>query len=182
MLELAAIPFAIFALKIIELTLNTVRGILAASGMSRQAAFVGFVEAAVGITAMGAVVTRLDSPLAILAYAAGFAVGIIAGTKVEEWLALGFRLVQVVSHDRTVEVTKRLRDRGYRVTSLPGSGHAGAVEVGLTLVPRRSLPRLLALIATLDPRAFITVQRSERLSGGSFGAETRWWERFGGKA
>ena len=178
MWSLIALPVVIFLLKVAELTVNTIRTILAVSGMSRQAAGVGFVEAAIGVTAMGAVVTHLSNPLAITAYAAGFAAGIIAGAKLEEWLALGMRLVQVVNPDPAVGIALELRGRGYRVTSLPGSGHAGAVEVGLILIRRRSLPALLRAINELAPRSFITVQRSERSSGGSFISERSWWDWF----
>lgn len=122
---LIALPIAIFLLKIAELTVNTIRTILAVSAMSKQAALVGFIEAAIGVAAMGAVVTHLSNPFAILAYAGGFSVGIMVGTKVEEWLALGFRLVQIVNPDPTLGIATQLRRRGYRVTSLPGSGHGG---------------------------------------------------------
>ena len=178
MWELALLPLAIFVLKVIELTVHTMRTILAVSAMSREAAIVGFVEAAIGVTAMGAVVTNLSNPLAIVAYAGGFSVGIVAGTRVEEWLALGLRLVEIVNPDPAVRLADELRSRGYRVTSLSGEGHAGPVEVGLALVRRRSLQALLTDVSTLAPRAFVTVQRSERSRGGSFIPDRPWWDWF----
>lgn len=178
MWDVVALPAAIFFLKVTELTVSTVRTILAVSSMSRQAALVGVVEAVVGVTAMGAAVTNLTNPFAIFAYAVGFGVGILAGTRIEEWLALGLRLVQIVNPDPALEVAAELRDRGYRVTSLPGFGRLGSVEVSLTLVRRRSVPALLGVISTLAPGAFITVQRADRSSGGSFLAERSWWDSF----
>ncbi len=176
MWDVVALPLAIFLLKVMELTVSTIRTILAVSSMSRQAALAGFVEAVVGVTAMGAAVTNLSNPLAILAFAAGFAVGILSGTRIEEWLALGLRLVQVVNPDPDLQVASSLRSRGYRVTSLPGVGRMGSVEVSLALVRRRSLRVLLSEISSIAPNAFITVQRADRSSGGSFMAEPSWWE------
>jgi uncharacterized protein YebE (UPF0316 family) len=124
---------------------------------------------------MGAVVTHLDHPLAIGAYAAGFAVGILVGGAVEERLALGLRLVQFVNPDPTLALAAQLRARGYRITSVQGAGQAGAVEVGLALVRRRSLRPLLAEVSTLAPRAFVTVERAERAAGGSFITDQPWW-------
>lgn len=178
MWELIGLPIAVFVLKVVELTVSTIRTILAVSAMGKQAAVVGFIEATIGVAAIGAVVTHLGNPFAILGYAAGFSVGIVAGTKVEEWLALGLRLVQIVNPDPVVPLAAQLRSRGYRVTSLPGVGRSGAVEIGLILVRRRSLPMLLSIISTLAPRAFITVQRSERSIGGSFMSERPWWDWF----
>lgn len=178
MWDVVALPAAIFLLKVTELTVSTVRTILAVSSMSRQAALVGVLEAVVGVTAMGAAVTNLTNPFAILAYAAGFGVGILVGTRIEEWLALGLRLVQVVNPDPAITVAGALRDQGYRVTSLPGFGRLGSVEVSLTLVRRRSVPALMGIISNLAPNAFITIQRADRSSGGSFLAEQSWWESF----
>lgn len=178
MWDVVALPAVIFFLKVTELTVSTVRTILAVSSMSRQAALVGVVEAVVGVTAMGAAVTNLTNPFAIAAYAAGFGVGILAGTRIEEWLALGLRLVQIVDPDPARDVASQLRDRGYRVTSIPGFGRMGSVEVSLALVRRRSVPALLSAISAIAPGAFITVQRADRSTGGSFVAEPSWWETF----
>jgi len=68
---LIALPIAIFVLKVVELTVNTIRTILAVTAMSKQAAIVGFIEAVIGVTAMGAVVTHLSNPFAIIASRVG---------------------------------------------------------------------------------------------------------------
>jgi uncharacterized protein YebE (UPF0316 family) len=175
---LVLLPLAVFTLKVLELTVHTIRTILAVSGMTRQAAAAGFLEAAIGITAMGAVVTNLDNPMTIVAYAGGFAVGIVTGARLEERLALGLRMVQFVNPDPTVQLAPQLRARGYRITSVQGAGQAGVVEVGLALVRRRSLRGLLAEVSTIAPRAFVTVERADRVTGGSFNAERPWWEWF----
>ncbi|TAJ21949.1 MAG: hypothetical protein EPO65_00150 [Dehalococcoidia bacterium] len=86
--------------------------------------------------------------------------------------------MQIVNPDPAHDVASRLRDRGYRVTSLPGAGRLGSVEVSLALVRRRSVPALLNAISAIAPGAFITVQRADRSTGGSFVAEPSWWETF----
>jgi uncharacterized protein YebE (UPF0316 family) len=136
--------------------------------MSIPAAVVGFFEIVFGVIAMGLVVSHLTNPLAIIGFAAGFSVGIIVGTYVEERLALGFRMVFIVNIDSTRDVSAQLREIGYRVTRLPGSGRAGSVEVAFTLVRRHSVTRLMSTLRTLAPGAFVTVMRSEHFAGGSF--------------
>ncbi|MFA7249991.1 MAG: DUF5698 domain-containing protein [Dehalococcoidia bacterium] len=161
------IPALILLAKIIELTLSTVRTIFVVSGMSTRGAIVGFLEITFGVVAMGLVVGHLTNPLAIAGYAAGFSIGIIVGARVEEALALGYRIVLIVNIDATREASALLRELGYRVTRLPGAGRSGSVEVAFTLVHRRSVPRLMRTLHGLVPGAFVTVMRSERFAGGS---------------
>ena len=175
-----SLPLLIFVAKVIELTLSTVRTILVVSAMSVPAALVGFFEITFGVVAMGLVVSHLTNPLAIVGFASGFSIGIIVGTWVEERLALGFRLVFVVNIDGTRDVSAQLRELGYRVTRLPGSGRSGSVEVAFSLVRRHSVPGLMSTLRSIAPGAFVTVMRSEHFAGGSFVEHRRlidvsWW-------
>lgn len=160
--NLILLPVAIFVAKVAELTVSTSRTILVVSGMSARAALLGFVEITIGIIAVGAVVTNLDNPAAVLAYSLGFAVGIIAGGWVEERLAFGFRTVQIINPRDQLAVSAALRAHGYAVTQLEGVGRAGAVEVAFVVIRRRSLKALLAIIAEVAPRSFVTVERTDR--------------------
>ena len=170
------LPLVIFLAKVAELTVSTSRTILVVSGMSLQAALLGFVEITIGILAVGAVVTNLDNPLAILAYSAGFAVGIIAGGWTEERLAFGFRTVQVINPNRNTDVSRALRERGYPVTQLEGLGRGGPVEIVLAVIQRRSLRELLAVVATIEPTSFVTVERTERPVRGTIVVNRPRWQ------
>lgn len=170
------LPVLVFVAKVAELTVSTSRTILVVSGMSLQAAALGFAEITIGIVAVGAVVTHLDDPFTILGYSAGFAVGIIAGGWVEERLALGYRTVHIVNTDQGVDLARLIRQRGYAVTRMEGTGREGPVEIGLAVVQRRSLPGLLAAIAAVAPTSFVTVERAERPIRGTFMADRPWWD------
>jgi len=169
------LPLLIFGLKVGELTFSTVRTILVVTGMSVQAAILGFVEIALGLVAVGAAVTNLSNPLAVIAYAGGFSIGIIIGSWVEERLALGARVVQYVNTNVSIHVATALRERGFRVTRLEGFGRGGTVEVGIALVRRRSLADLVRAIHDSAPNAFVTIERAEQSVGGSFIADRPWW-------
>ena len=177
-LSVLALPLLIFGEKIVELTLSTVRTILVVSAMSIPAATVGFFEIAFGVVAMGMVVSHLDNPLAIFAYALGFSVGIVIGTRIEGLLAFGYRMVFIVNIGSESDVSTMLRDLGYRVTRLPGVGRSGSVEVAFTLIQRHAVPQLTSTLRERAPNAFITVLRTEHFVGGSLvdrrRGEGRW--------
>ena len=173
--EIVWLPLLIFGLKVGELTFSTIRTILMVSGQSVQAAILGFFEILLGVIAVGAAVTNLSNPLAVVAYAAGFSIGILMGSWVEERLALGWRVVQYVNTTVTLDVASALRAQGFRVTRLEGSGRSGSVEVGISLVRRRTVPELLHIITEAAPAAFVTVERAEQSVGGSFIADRPWW-------
>lgn len=145
------------------------RIILTINGNRWWATFLGFIEVVIWALALGGMVIYLSNPFAVLAYAGGFAVGTLLGLIIEDRVALGFRSVQVINANPDVQVAPHLREAGFRVTILPGSGQFGPVEVALLIVRRRQLPRIFRLIDEVAPRAFVSVQRTDRPSGEMFG-------------
>jgi uncharacterized protein YebE (UPF0316 family) len=175
------IPLAVFVAGVADVAFGTGRMLMVTAGFRWQAAALAMVQILVFVIAISAVVTNLDKPLAIVGYVLGWGVGTFLGMWVEERIAIGFRLVQVISRDRSISVADRLRAHGYRVTQVEGVGMQGSVEIAMTVVPRRSVERLRERIIEVDPQAFMTIARAERPIGGSFAEEIRsrrWpWER-----
>ena len=164
-LELFVLPLLIFGARIVDTTIGTVRIVVLVAGSRWLAALLGFIEVAIWLAATGGVVANLDQPLLIVAYAAGFAVGVLLGGWLEERIAIGYRVVQVINNDSKIDIAARLRERGYRVTRVEGHGMQGPVEVSMLLVRRRGLRRVLRTIRWLAPRAFVTIERAERPIG-----------------
>lgn len=175
------IPLLIFLARICDVSIGTVRMILVLSGRRYAAAILGFFEVGIWVLAVSGVLEylSLQNWIAVVAYAGGFATGVLVGMTIEDRLALGFRMVRVVNTEPGSGLSRVLRDRGYRVTRLDGHGREGPVEIAFTVVRRRSLTELEALIDEHAPRAFVTIERIDRTSGGSLeGAENgergRW--------
>lgn len=133
------------------------------------AAALGFIEVVVWALALGGMVIYLSNPLAVLAYAGGFATGTLLGLFIEDRVALGFRTVQIINANPDIQVAPYLREAGFRVTILPGSGQFGPVEVALLIIRRRQLPLVFRLVDEVAPRAFVSVERADRPSGEMFG-------------
>ncbi len=172
--ELLILPALIFVARIADTSIGTVRIVLLIAGARWWAALLGFVELSIWALAMGGVVTNLDNPLTIAAFAGGFSVGVLIGITIEERIALGFRVIQVINNDPAVDVSARLREHGYRVTRIEGHGLQGAVEIAVLLIRRRSLRRVRELIEEVAPRAFVTIERAERPLGALPPAESRF--------
>lgn len=160
MIELLAGPYGpllIFCLRVIDVSLGTMRFLLVTRGQRLPAASIGFVEILVWITAAGAAIQNLASPLHLVGYAAGFSCGTWSGAWLEERLALGTATVQAFCESGDRSVVAALREMGIGVTQSTGEGLEGPVQVVSAVVQRQALPRVIATIEAVDPDAFITV-------------------------
>ena len=87
----------LFSLRILDVTLGTLRITYLVRGRRSVAGLLGFFEALVWLTAAAQVLGSLDSPVKFVAYAAGYAAGTMLGVSVERWIAVGDSLLRVVS-------------------------------------------------------------------------------------
>lgn len=165
------LALAIFLLRIGDVSLGTVRTISIFRGHRVLAAFIGFFEVLIWLTAVGQVLRHLDHWYLVIAYAGGFAAGNIVGIAVEAALAMGDAVVRVISPNREVHLAQVLRTADYFVTDLEGHGEkALPVEVLFVVTKRRNLARLVALIEKADPFAFCTVEDVRRVREVAAGA------------
>ncbi|HEX9885374.1 MAG TPA: DUF5698 domain-containing protein, partial [Longimicrobiales bacterium] len=150
-------PLIIFLLRIVDVSMATVRTILIMRGHRLVAPFIGFVEVSVWVVAVGAAIGNLTSPLHVIGYAGGFAMGTFVGILIEERLALGLATVRVLSRQAGTGLAEQLREMGHRVTLFPGQGRDGPVEMLYSLVKRRELPGMLSTVANVDPDAMVAI-------------------------
>jgi uncharacterized protein YebE (UPF0316 family) len=166
-------PLIIFGLRIVDVSMSTVRIVLAVRGHKLITPFIGFFEVLVWVFAVGNAIRFLDSPLHLLGYAAGFATGTAVGLFIEEKLAIGHATIRVVSTHAGVEMADALRARGYGVTEFSGFGRDGRVEVMYTVCLRRDIERVIGEVEQWDPQAFITVEEPRDIRWGWMRAEPR---------
>ncbi|MEQ8850399.1 MAG: DUF5698 domain-containing protein [Phycisphaerales bacterium] len=159
------IPIMIFVARIGDVSIGTVRTVFVISGYRKISVVLGFFEVLIWVLAVGGVIKYLPNPFAVIGYAGGYATGILVGMLIEDKIALGLRMIRVINPDSGVNVAAQMRERGFRVTRVEGSGQNGPVEVSFLVVPRRRVPELRQIIAELAPRAFITLERVDRTDG-----------------
>lgn len=157
----------IFVARICDVSLATVRMILVVRGKRYPAAFIGFVEASIYVTALSRIIKNMDDPFKIVAYGLGFASGTILGSLIEEKLAIGHVSLQVIpKEDGAEELLQALRTSGYGVTVLDGHGMTGSKMVMLVSADRKGLKRLMSLIEEFSPGSFVTVLETKTIRGG----------------
>ncbi len=148
----------IFALRVSDMTLDTLRVLFVMRGRKEMAWVLGFFQAAIFVLAISSVLKNLDNPLNIIGYAAGFATGNVVGMLIEEKLAIGHLHMSIVSPSRGTAIAGHLREEGYAVTEIPARGKDGTVTMLNCSVLRKNLMKVRKLVNEIDPEAFITAE------------------------
>ncbi len=158
--------FLIFALRVIGVTLATVRVLIMTRGKKLLAASIGFFEVLVYTLAIGYVVNNLSNVWNLLGYSLGFAVGTLVGMWLEEQMALGYASVRIVSKYRGHALADAIRDAGYGATVEWGEGRNGVVGLVVATVRRKEVDAVCTLADQVDPSAFVTVEETRTIRRG----------------
>lgn len=148
----------IFALRVCDMSLDTIRVLFVVRGRKGLAWVLGFFQSLIFVVAIGTVLADLKNPLNILGYAAGFATGNVLGMYIEERLAIGHIHIAIVSPTRGSIVSERLRNDGFAVTEISARGRSGTVNMLHCDVLRKDLDRVETIILEEDPDAFVTAE------------------------
>lgn len=160
------LPLFIFAARLGDVTLATLRIILISRGFRRVAPFVGFFEVLIWLIAISQVMQHLDHWYNYVAYAGGFAAGTWVGISLESRLALGLIAVRVITQEDAGDLIETLRDARFGVTDFAARGIRGNVRLILTVIQRKDLQRVLTLIRETHPKAFISTSDVRSVSEG----------------
>lgn len=158
----------IFLARVADMSLGTLRILMLMRGRSLHASLIGFIESLLYITALGEVIKRLDNPLNLVFFAAGFAAGNFVGSFIEERIALGYVNVQIISVESYNTLQTTLRNAGFGVTSVECCGKDGVHHILYVLLRRRDLTRLMKLISSEDQKAFVSIIDARKILGGFF--------------
>nr|WP_271402044.1 DUF2179 domain-containing protein [Salinicoccus roseus] len=156
----------IFVINIIYVSFLTLRTISTLKGYRYTAAIFSILETFVYVIGLGLVLENLDQFQNVIAYALGFGAGILVGLKIEEKLALGYLVVNVITSEIDKDLPKNLRDLGYGVTHGYQYGRDGERMTMQILTPRKYERKLIATIKELDERAFIITHEPKNINGG----------------
>jgi uncharacterized protein YebE (UPF0316 family) len=159
-------PILIFGLRIIDVSLATLRMLLTMRNARKVVPVIGFFESLIWVVAVGTAIQNLHSFWHILGYSGGFASGTLVGLWLEGKLAVGLATVRIVTRKAGHGVAEGLRVRGFGVTSFEGTGREGRVQLIYTLVKRRQIDSVLTEVERIDPEAFISVEEPRTIRRG----------------
>jgi uncharacterized protein YebE (UPF0316 family) len=155
----------IFAARIADVSIGTVRVIVTVQGRSVIAFFLGICELLIWITVVSTVINKIGAhPVLALFYAFGYATGNVVGISLERKLALGFIILRVFTRTAGRSLADRIRGKGQAVTVFRGEGMRGPVDELYIACRRRGLKRILDIVKTEDPDAFYITEMARDVS------------------
>src|SRR3990172_7211679 len=146
----------IFVLRLSDMSLDTLRVLYVMRGQKIITWLLGFCQAAIFVAAITTVLRDLSNPLNIIGYAAGFATGNVLGMVIEDWLAIGFIHMRIISSRHGSAIAERLREGGFGVTEISARGKDGMVTVLNCSVKRKNVVKVHRMVNDIDEGAFIT--------------------------
>ncbi len=120
-----AMVLIILIINIVYVSFFTIRMILTLKGQRYLAAGISTIEILVYVTGLSLVLDNLDQIQNVIAYAIGYGLGVIVGMKIEEKLALGYIMVNVITKELDLDLPRQLREKGYGVTNWVAGGLEG---------------------------------------------------------
>ena len=161
----------IFFARIMDMSLDTLRVILIVKGKRAIGALLGFVEVLIWLAVIRVIFADPNKMNIgnMIAYASGFAAGNYIGGFLEELIAIGKVSVQVVLNRCDDEITNKIRESGFAVSSIECKGKQGLKTLLIIQVHRKQMKKLCIVINEIDPGAFITVLDTAKTINGYFG-------------
>jgi uncharacterized protein YebE (UPF0316 family) len=157
----------IFALRVCDVTLGTVRTVSIVKGHIVVSVVLGFLEVMIWIVAISQVIVRLEeSWFLAFAWAGGFAVGNAMGILVERRLALGTSVVRILSTAHGKSIAEALRDQGHVATTFAGESASGPVTLVYAIAPRRRTRHMIDAARRIDPELLYVSEPAHESNGG----------------
>ncbi|MCE5185672.1 MAG: DUF2179 domain-containing protein [Planctomycetaceae bacterium] len=162
----AILPLMIYLARICDVTLGTGRTFFVSRGYKKLAAVAGFWEVLIWLIVIGQIMKNLTNPMCYIAYAAGYSTGVFVGMTLIEKLSLGVMLVRILTHENADALIDAIKARRYGITTTDGAGALGPMKIILTIVPRRAVADVVAILKTHNPNAFYSIEEISEVSKG----------------
>jgi uncharacterized protein YebE (UPF0316 family) len=160
----------IFFIRILDVSLGTVRMILIVKEKRFMASIIGFIEVAVWFTVVKQALTTADTSLwIVIAYSGGFATGTYIGSFISGQFIQGNFTVQVITSKKD-DMVNTLRENGYGVSVIDARGKDETQPKYILFIQinKKRFNHLRDLIKELDEKAFIVVNETKHVQNGYF--------------
>jgi uncharacterized protein YebE (UPF0316 family) len=178
-LHVALLGALIFSARIFDVSLGTMRIAFISRGHKVLAPVVGFFEVLIWLIALSQILQDLTNVFYYVSYAGGFAAGTFVGLTIEERMAIGNRIIRVITRRDATELVESLRLAGYGVTSIRAEGIEGNVHLLFSIIKRQDLEPFIGIVERHNPRAFYSIEDVRFVSEGMFPARESFVGRGG---
>jgi len=162
------LPLLIFFARVVDVSIATIRILFLSKGIKGWTTLMAFFEILIWLLAMTQIMQNLSNPVCYIAYAGGFSMGTLIGMIIEEKLAFGKVLVQVISPLDVAPLIKRFEVDNIGVTKVRAEGVKGGVQILYSVVDRSALHSIKKCILSFDPKAFYLVHEIKSSNKGIF--------------
>ncbi len=159
----------IFFVRIIDVSLGTIRTLITVKGRTLLASMVGFIEVFVWFVIVKEALNTTETSLWIaIAYSLGFATGTYIGGYLSDRFIKGNFGVQVVTSNNNHKLIDVLRKEGYAVSVIDVKGQDKANEKYMLFIEiqKNNFEHLKKLIHSIDKKAFIVVNETKYVQNG----------------
>ncbi|MDD2435145.1 MAG: DUF5698 domain-containing protein [Bacilli bacterium] len=158
----------IFASKVFENALGTLRLIVVANGKKTLGAILQGLIGLVWIIVTSVVVVGVtEDPIKVIAFALGSAVGSYLGSVLEQKIALGSNMLMAIVDQSYGEIiATEIRNNGFAVTVLDAKGMDKERNVLMVVVVRKKRRHVVEIIKEKDKEAMIVSENTFTLYGG----------------
>ena len=154
-----SLALLIFMLRIVDVSVGTMRTIAVVRGRIKVSVLLGFIEVLLWLFAVSQVLLGVtQNAYLLLAYAGGFAAGNAVGIMLERRVALGDVVLRIILHGGGEDLADALRSRARRVVRFHGLDMAGSVTLLYVLCRRREVSELLGVVRGVDGNFFYAVE------------------------
>lgn len=160
------IPLLILVARIIDVSLGTIRIILANKGIKLLSAVIGFFEVLIWLLVITTVMKNLTNVVAYLAYAMGFSIGTYFGIYLEEKISIGQVRLRIITKKHMLKMIDDLSTTKYVfISDSVNSAHC-KIKIINVFLERKYLKIVIKKIKEIDPNAFYTVEDLKMIKDG----------------
>ena len=170
-MELLFLCLKIFFVRILDVSMGTVRTIITVKGRRVLASMVGFIEVFIWFLIVREALNTTETSIWIaVSYSLGFATGTYIGSLLSDIFISGTLGLQIITSNDDQEMIRILRENGYAVTVVDVRGmeeYKGKLMLMIE-IDKKKINHLKGLIKKLDPKAFIIVNETKFVQNGYF--------------
>lgn len=154
----------IFAARIIDVSMNTIRTVYIVKGKRMISTIIAFFEVLIWFeVARTALNTEINSFFIPISYASGYATGTYIGTLISTKFIKGHYTVTVISNKINQNKIKEIKKAGFGITSIQTETNSKYLIIEIN---KKELNNLKVLIKSFDANAFIYINETKTIENG----------------
>ena len=159
----------IFAARIIDVSLGTIRTVLFVKGKTIEPFIIAFFEVLIWyLIAREALNTEGNTILIAISYAGGYATGTYIGSLLSNYFINGIVGVQIIIKEDSIKLASDLRKRGYTLSIIELKNDYAGQDKNMLYIQIRNdkLKELTKIVKRYDKEAFIVVNETKYVQNG----------------